>query len=163
MCAISACSASAVEEEAIDLDSVSESSPTTDAMRAAGASTMADVIDALGVDVLGTDEATFFVPSDRAFLTLDADILASMLADDDELAGIVESHTLDRAMSIDDLLAEAPIVLDSGTIVELQTTDDGTISIGGAALADHDLSVDGVTIHVIDGFLTDLTDQRGDQ
>ena len=107
MAAISACSASAVEEEAIDLDSVNEPSPTTDAMRAAGASTMADVIDALGVDVLGADEVTFFVPSDRAFLTLDADILASMLADDDELAGIVESHTLDRAMSIDDLLAEA--------------------------------------------------------
>ena len=76
--AISACSAAVPDEEAIDLDTVGESSPATDAMRAAGASTMADVIDALGVDLIGTGSATFFVPSDRAFLALDADVLASI-------------------------------------------------------------------------------------
>ena len=35
--------------------------------------------------------------------------------------------------------------------------------VGGSAIAAGDLNVDGMTIHVIDGFLTDLTDQRGDQ
>ncbi len=123
---------------------------------------MADVIDALGVDAIGSD-ATFFVPSDRAFLTLDADVLASILANDDQLADVVASHTLDGSMLIEDLLAQAPLVLDSGTIVDLESADDGSIMVGESALVEGDLSVDGITIHVIDGFLTDLTDQRGDQ
>ncbi len=124
---------------------------------------MADVIDVLGVDVIGTGDATFFVPSDRAFLALDADVLASILAEDDELADIVSDHTLDRSMTIDDLMVEGPLVLDSGTIVELESFEDGSVMVGGSGLAAGDLNVDGITIHVIDGFLTDLTDQRGDQ
>ena len=161
--AIAACSAAVPDDEAIDIDAGGESSPATDAMRAAGASTMADVIDALGVDAIGTEDVTIFVPSDRAFLTLDADILASILADDDELAGIVANHTLDRSMTIEALMLEAPLLLDSGTIIDLESSEDGSVMVGGSLIAAGDLNVDGMTIHVIDGFLTDLTDQRGDQ
>lgn len=160
---LSACSSAASDGEAIDLDEISESSPVSDEMRAAGASTMADVLDALGSDFLGPGDVTFLAPSDRAFLTLDADVLASLLANEDELAAIVEDHLLDGSISIDELVADESLMLDSGELLGVEQTDDGSVVIGSALLSAGDLKIDGTTIHVIDGFLTDVTDQRLDQ
>ncbi len=124
---------------------------------------MADVLDAVGVDVVGPGPVTFFAPSDRAFLALDADLLASLLADDDQLVALIRGHLLDGPHAIDELADASPVVLGSGTILAVGPAPDGDdVLVGDALLSVGDLAVGDMTIHVVDGFLTELTDRRGD-
>ena len=116
-------------------------------------STLFVALEAAGfTDIAEAESFTFFAPNDGAFDQLDADLLAGLLEDPDQLQGILRDHLLDDVVMAADLPADGTVTSTGGLELQIDTSGE-TPTVNGIDIVRTDVTVDGGVIHVIDGLL----------
>lgn len=101
------------------------------------------------------EPVTLFAPTDEAFESLPADVLASMRADPEQLALVLRHHLVDGAVPSTQL-ASGPIEALEGGPLEVTVSADGGdpgIVVAGAPISVPDLMTGNGVVHVVDGVL----------
>ncbi len=115
--------------------------------------TLFSAMDAAGFDDIAQAEAfTFFAPNDSAFSQIDADTLADLLADPEQLREVLRDHLLDEVVEAGELSDGATVTSTGGLELTFDLSGD-TPTVNGIEIVRTDLMVDGGVVHVIDGVL----------
>jgi uncharacterized surface protein with fasciclin (FAS1) repeats len=172
--ALSACGSSDADEAEATAESIVESddaaavvdeaADTADEALASGSdlraqldddslSTLFSALDAAGfTDIAEAESFTFFAPNDGAFSQLDADTLADLLANPEDLRAILRDHLLESVVMAGDLTDGATATTTGGLELTFDLSDD-VPTVNGIPIVRTDLTVDGGVVHVIDGLL----------
>ena len=124
-----------------------------DSLAGTGADIFVSLLNLVGLDeVTDADEVTVFVPNDDAFTSLDADQLATLIDDPDQVLEILRAHVVEGAVTSDDLQDGDTLTAVSGDELQVVVAGD-TVEVGGATVVRADLTFDRGVVHVIDGVL----------
>lgn len=146
----------AVESPTAERSDVAELS---EALRSAGASTMAGLVEERGLNWTDGDAITLLAPSDEAFASLDADALASLLANEVQLSRLLSIQTMNGHSRLDELVSAGSVMLSDGSVVPVVAASPG-FTIGDAVVVESDLEAGSAIVHVVDRFLTEVADER---
>ncbi len=115
-------------------------------------STLYSAMDLIGFDRLDPEESfTFFAPNDSAFAAVDADQLASLMADPTQLGAILEDHLISETVMAGEL-TDGTITSEGGLELLIDLT--GPVpTVNGIEIVETDLTVGNGVVHVIDGVL----------
>lgn len=131
---------------------------------AADLSTLAGAVAAAGLtDALnGAGPMTVLAPANAAFEKIPANVLDSILADNELLTTILGFHVIDgQALSVADLLAAGTVASSQGS--DLTFADDGgTVMVNGsAAVVCADIQVGNGVVHILDSVLQPPSSELG--
>lgn len=107
--------------------------------------------------IVGDDQFTFLAPSNEAFFAIEADELADLLADPEQVAGALRNHVILTAVLAEELRDGSSVEAASGRLLEV-SVDGDEIRVGGVAVVVADVATghsgrsEGV-IHVVDGLI----------
>ena len=88
-----------------------------------GLASVATLLETVDLDeVTGGEPFTFFAPSDDAFLALDADTAADLLADPELVLDILRNHTLTQELPADELLDRGSVLSVFGTSLDIDSS-----------------------------------------
>ena len=110
---------------------------------------LADLIDSIA----SGGPFTVFAPGDVAFVALQQEVRAGLLADRTMLADVLQFHVVPGQLMAADLTTGLVQPTLQGSTVEVSTTADGTLTIGGATIIESDLIATNGVIHIIDQVL----------
>lgn len=144
------------QDELDDLDAESGEEAQAEleaALRDAGLTNLATAVSQVDLsDALEGNEFTVFAPDDSAFLALDSDDLADLMADPSGVLELLQNHiVVGERLTADDLADESSITAESGASLAVSEAD-GTITIDGAQVTDTIEVGDGI-VHVVDSVL----------
>lgn len=123
-------------------------------LRANGMGTLASAVEQVDLSQLvDSEEFTLFGPNDEAFLSLEADTAADLLANPDELIDVLRNHVIERRVEAADLATLGSIETQGGTTLVVATEGD-TVVIGDAEVVQTDIDAGTGIIHVVDQVLT---------
>lgn len=169
--ATSACSSSAVDD-AVDeaeesgesvSEQVDESADQVDdaagdlatVLAENGLENLASVFEEIDVSSLvGTDEFTFLAPDDEAFQSLEADEIADVLTDPEQLDDVLRRHVVGETIDAAALAELDSIETEGGTTLEVSVADD-VITVGDATVTTTDIQVDNGVVHIVDAIFID--------
>lgn len=103
--------------------------------------------------LIDDQEFTLLAPTDDAFLEATADELADLLADPDALLALLLNHVLPTTLRSDDLTSISTVRTRAGHELDVTSSNDGTLGIGGARVVTADVTVGDGVIHTIDRLL----------
>jgi uncharacterized surface protein with fasciclin (FAS1) repeats len=109
----------------------------------------ADLVDTLS----GDGPFTVFAPTDDAFAAIPADQLQAILADKEQLTGILTYHVLPAKVMAADLQPEQKVATVQGRDVDIEVAD-GAATINGCNIVEADVAASNGVIHVVDCVLT---------
>ena len=111
---------------------------------------IADLFDSIASD----GPFTVFAPEDGAFANaLPKETLTALLDDRTRLADVLQFHVVPGQLMAADLTAGLVQTTLQGSTVEVSTTADGALTIGGATVIESDLVATNGVIHIIDQVL----------
>ena len=110
---------------------------------------LADLIDSIA----SGGPFTVFAPGDVAFVALSQEVRAGLLADRTLLADVLQFHVVPGQLMTADLTTGLVQPTLQGSTVEVGTTADGALTIGGATIIEADLIATNGVIHIIDQVL----------
>ena len=110
---------------------------------------LADLIDSIA----SGGPFTVFAPGDVAFVALSQEVRAGLLADRTLLADVLQFHVVPGQLMTADLTTGLVQTTLQGSTVEVGTTADGALTIGGATIIESDLIATNGVIHIIDQVL----------
>lgn len=110
---------------------------------------LADLIDSIA----SGGPFTVFAPGDVAFVALSQEVRAGLLADRTLLADVLQFHVVPGQLMTADLTTGLVQPTLQGSTVEVGTTADGALTIGGATIIESDLVATNGVIHIIDQVL----------
>jgi uncharacterized surface protein with fasciclin (FAS1) repeats len=127
-------------------------------------STLVTAVQAAGlVDVLADPNAqwTVFAPTNAAFDALPEGVLDMVLADQELLTRILTYHVVQGAITSDQLSSMAAPSMEmsavgaetTGSTLDIQVGDDGTVTVNGANVVMADIIASNGVIHVVDSVL----------
>jgi len=124
-----------------------------DTLRANGLDSIAGVVEQVDVsEWLDEGDFTFFAPNNEAFLGLDADQTADLLADPSQIVEVLRNHTVASTVLADELVTMDSAETEAGETLVI-SVDDGTVRLGDVAVVTTDIEAGGGVIHVVDGLL----------
>jgi uncharacterized surface protein with fasciclin (FAS1) repeats len=109
----------------------------------------ADLVETLS----GEGPFTVFAPTDDAFAKIPPDQLQAILADKEQLTGILTYHVLPAKVEAGDLQPTQSVATVQGENVDITVTD-GAATINGCNIVETDVAASNGVIHVIDCVLT---------
>ncbi len=156
----------ATEESVVEEDTSSDgeaSSPLVSGVTfeeveaAAGNAELSTFLSALEVagfdEVVSAEFFTFLAPSDAAFAAVDADLLAELLADPEQLRGVLRNHVFDLQLGASSLPRSGSFVSLGGLELAFDLSNPEPM-VNGATITQTDIVVgERGVIHVIDGVL----------
>ncbi|WP_174719416.1 fasciclin domain-containing protein [Methanoculleus taiwanensis] len=95
---------------------------------------------------------TVFAPTNEAFDELPDGVLEDLLANPDELAGVLTYHVVEGIYCASDLADIDTLTTVQGDEIRISTTDDG-VMINDAMVIDANIDASNGVVHVIDGVL----------
>lgn len=107
----------------------------------------ADLVDTLN----GQGPFTVFAPTDEAFAALPEGALEGLLADPQQLAGVLTLHVVAGKAEAADVVGLSDVTTVQGKTLAIDTTDG--VSVGGAKVIQADVQASNGVIHVIDRVL----------
>ena len=110
---------------------------------------LADLVDSIA----SGGPFTVFAPGDVAFVALQQEVRAGLLADRTLLADVLQFHVVPGQLMAADLTTGLVQPTLQGSTVEVGTTADGALTIGGATIIESDLIATNGVIHIIDQVL----------
>ena len=139
-------SAEQVDEAAGDLASVLEQN---------GLENLASVFEEVDVSSLvGTEEFTFLAPDDQAFQSLEADEIAEVLTDPEQIDDVLRRHVIGETIDAATLAEMDSIETEGGTTLDVSVSGD-VIMVGDATVTTTDIQVDNGVVHVVDAIFID--------
>lgn len=153
------CASNPAPPSAADGDAGAADSALGSALRGAGASTVASALEQAPVSVPDGGTVTLLAPNDAAFSVIDADSLASLLSNPEQLARMLAQHTLADAMTVQEMVDRGVVILPDGRQIAISAGPNGP-RIGEATVVQGDIVVGDVMVHVIDRVLVEVADLR---
>ena len=136
-------------------DMSEQSDQLVEELRQRGLTNVASFIEAVGLENLVQGESfTLLAPTDDAFLRLDRETLAKVLADPKEGLAVLQNHVLDQRMDRAQLAAVPSVKATSGKTLPVAVQGD-KLTIGGATVTEADIDAGGGVVHVINAVITD--------
>ena len=136
-------------------DMSEQSDQLVEELRQRGLTNVASFIEAVGLENLVQGESfTLLAPTDDAFLALDRDTLAKVLADPKEGLAVLQNHVLDERLDRAQLAAVPSVKATSGKTLPVVVQGD-KLTIGGATVTEADIDAGGGVVHVINAVITD--------
>jgi uncharacterized surface protein with fasciclin (FAS1) repeats len=151
----------ALDDSAEAADAADQAAPAVEtasddlaaALEEAGLSTVATAVRSIDVsEIVGSDEFTFFAPNDDAFLALDAETAADLLADPTQLLAILRNHAVDQRIEAAALADMTDVTTVEGSTLPVGDGEGG-VTVGEALVVESDIAVGDGVVHVIDGVL----------
>jgi len=99
----------------------------------------------------GEGPFTVFAPTDEAFAALPEGALQGLLADPEQLAGVLALHVVAGKAEAADVVGLSDVTTLQGKTLAIDTTDG--VSVGGAKVIQTDVGASNGVIHVIDRVL----------
>lgn len=96
---------------------------------------------------------TLFAPSDEAFAALPQDQLDTLLADPAALTQVLSNHVVQGVVPSAELAGAGMLTSLDGTDLEVTAADDGSLTVGNAAVVVADIQASNGVVHVIDAVL----------
>ncbi len=118
-------------------------------------SSLYSAMDLIGFGELAQEEAvTFFAPNDQAFSAMDADAMSELLADPEQLRGVLLDHLVAETLTTSDL-GDVTEVTSLGGLTLVFETSGPVPTVNGIEIVRSDITLDNGVVHVIDGVLLD--------
>ena len=116
-------------------------------------STLVAAVQAAGlVETLsGEGPFTVFAPTNEAFAALPAGTLDALLADPEQLAGILTLHVVSGKALAADVVGLTEVTTVAGKVLPISTVDG--VSVGGVSVIQTDIMASNGVIHVIDAVI----------
>lgn len=115
-----------------------------------GLESLASALDVIDIgSLIDSPEFTLLAPSDEAFQSMDPDEMSDLLADPENLLDVLRNHVLDEQLLFADMVALGTVRTEAGKDLTVAESD-GMPTIGGAGVTSTDLTIDDVTVHVVD-------------
>jgi len=144
--------ASDAADEAVD-DAEATTARLADTLRENGLDSMASAVEAIDLDqILPSGDFTLFAPNDDAFVALEADQAADLLADPAMLVDVLRNHVLDERLTAAEIVELGTVETENGTTLTV-TSESDTVVIAGAAVVEADVEAAGGVVHVVDALL----------
>jgi uncharacterized surface protein with fasciclin (FAS1) repeats len=135
-------------------DMTQQSDQLVQELRQRGLNNVASFIEAVGLENLVQGESfTLLAPTDDAFLALDRELLAKVLADPKEGVTVLENHVLPERMDRAQLAAVSSVETTGGESLPV-VVDGDKLTIGGATVTEADIDAGGGVVHIIDSVIT---------
>lgn len=126
-----------------------------DVLEENGLESLASAVEEIDVaELVDSDEFTFFAPDDEAFRSLDADDIADLLADPEQLDDVLRRHVVGRAIDAAELAEMTSVETEGDTTLEV-SVDGDTVMVGDATVSRTDIDVDNGVVHVVDRIFVD--------
>jgi len=139
-------SADQVDEATGDLAAVFEDN---------GLENLASAVEEIDIaEVVGTEDFTFFAPDDEAFQSLDAEDIAVILSDPEQLDDVLRRHVVAERIDAAALAEMSSVETEGGTTLEV-SVDEDIVMIGDATVVKADIDVDNGIVHVVDRIFVD--------
>ncbi|WP_051062732.1 fasciclin domain-containing protein [Ilumatobacter nonamiensis] len=142
-----------VDEAAEDIDEAG--GDLADVLADNGMESLASIVEEIDVtELVGTENFTFFAPSDEAFQSLDAGDLADLLADPTELDDVLRRHIVADTVDAAALSDMSSVETEGATTLDV-TVEGDTVMVGDATVTRADIEVDNGVVHVVDRIFVD--------
>ena len=122
-------------------------------LRANDMNSLASAIEQVDLsEIVGDGEFTFFGPNDAAFLDLEADQLADLLSDPDQLIEVLRNHVVAERIDAATLTGMETVQTEAGASIAVSVEGDA-VTVGDATVVGADIEVGDGLVHVVDGVL----------